>query len=114
MILSNHRYPFGTKISRIQTPHYTCMVSTAKEGLLQKQSTMVSICNADGTIIYRRGVAKLIYASSLRSNDRLQLHDIVVASLDKLGQEMPLSEVIDLVIQHFKERGLLSEGINIA
>lgn len=114
MILSNHRYPFGTKISRIQTPRFTCMVSTAKEGLLQRQSTMVSICSADGTIIYRRGVAKLIYASSLRSNDRLQFHDIVVASLDELGDKMYLSEAIDHVIQYFKERGVLNEGINIA
>jgi hypothetical protein len=114
MILSNHRYPFGTKISRIQTPRFTCQVSTAKEGLLQRQSTMVSICSADGTIIYRRGVAKLIYASSLRSSDRLQLHDIVVTSLDKLGDDMGLNEALDSIIQHFKERGILSEGINIA
>jgi hypothetical protein len=109
MILSNHRYPFGTKISRIQTPNFTCQVSTAKEGFLQRQSTMLSICNADGTVIYRRGVAKLIYASSLRSSDRIQLHDIVVTSLDKLGNEMGLSEALDNIIQYFKERGVLSE-----
>jgi hypothetical protein len=89
------------------------MVSTAKEGLLQRQSTVVSICGANGKI-YRRGVAKLIYASSLRSSDRLQFHDIVIASLDKLGDEMGLSEALDNIIQHFKERGILSEGINIA
>ena len=114
MILSTHRYPFGTKISRVQTPQFTCSVSTAKEGFLQRQSTMVSICTPDGIKITRRGVAKLIYASSLRSTDRLQLHDIVVASLHELGQEMSLGEAIDLVIQHFRERGILSEAINIA
>jgi hypothetical protein len=113
MILSNHRYAFGSKGSIIQTLYFTCMVSTAKEGLLQKQSTMVHICTANGIVI-RRGVAKLIYTSSLRSSDRLQLHDIVVASLDELGDEMDLGEALDLVIEHLKQRGVLSEGMNIA
>jgi hypothetical protein len=79
---------FGGKTARIHTPSFKCMVSTAKEGLFKKQSTMI----LEGDMLHDRAAdwrpcGKLFYASSLRSKDRLQFHDAIVELLDQLGEE---------------------------
>jgi hypothetical protein len=83
MITSNTKYPFGGKVATIETPSFNCMVSTAKEGLLKKQSMMFS--EFSGGMSSRRHVAKLIFNDTLSSNQRLGLHDVIAGVIDEAG-----------------------------
>ena len=90
MIVTNRKYPFGTRIATIVTPMFVCKVSTAKEGLLQKQSTMVfQTRDPNGTDVGRT-VAKITYSPSLRSSDRLQMHELISTHLDVAGETQSL------------------------
>ena len=52
------------------------MISTAKEGFLQKQSTVIS--DFSNGMQNRRHVAKVAYAPYLSSKERLVIHDAIV------------------------------------
>lgn len=89
------------------------MVSTTKEGLFQKNSTMILELPL-GQLEPRRPVAKIIYAESLRPSDRLQMHDVVAKSLDEAGDSTTLGKALDAVSELLKGRGVATEVINIA
>ena len=113
MIASNRNYPFGSRVTTIHTSQYTCMVSTAKEGFLQKQSTMIAEMPI-GQLEPRRLVAKIIYTPSLRSDDRLQMHDLVTKHLNEAGESQSLGTAINSCAKLLKRRGVASEVVNIA
>jgi hypothetical protein len=105
MITSNTFYPFGGKVATIETPAFVCMVSTAKEGLFQKQSVRISDC-ANG-VSNRRVVAKFLYNPVLSKQDRLGLHDAVVASIDELGMSgYSLKDALQNLFERLKEEGI--------
>ena len=110
MIVSNTKYPFGTKVATIHTEMFKCMVSTAKEGFFKKQSTMISEVNPNGT---RRRVGRLIYASSLSSGERLQMHEVVIAGLNDLDG-CSLGVAMSMVFGELRLRGLVADAVNIA
>jgi len=83
MITSNTNYPFGGKVAVVETPSFCCMISTAKEGVFQKQSVMFSDVS-DG-MQQRRHIAKLLYNDVLDSSQRLGLHDAITAHIDAHG-----------------------------
>lgn len=113
MIEYSRNFPFGGRLTAIHTRNYSCQVSTAKEGLFEKQSTMVAELPF-GQEKLRRGVAKIIYASSLLSSDRLQMHDAIVQVLNDSGESMSLGSAIDGIGQFLKGRGIATEVVNIA
>ena len=91
------------------------MVSTAKEGLLKAQSTVVLELPL-GQLEPRRPVAKIIYTPSLRASDRLQVHEVICKALDAYGDQdgLSLGNAIDRCVGFLKERGLVADGVNIA
>jgi hypothetical protein len=83
MITSNSKYLFGGKVATVETPSFKCCISTAKEGLFQKQTVWFS----DFTKGWdnRERTAKLFYASVVTKNERLQWHDAITQALDIAG-----------------------------
>lgn len=83
MITSNMRYPFGRKLAMVETPSFSCIIKTAKDGLFRKQSTSFSVFGS-GTAP-RRLVATLQFDDHLDSDERLRLHDIITGLVDEAG-----------------------------
>lgn len=111
MILHEASVPFGGKVTDIVTDEFKCVVSTAKEGVLEGLSTMVAEVQAGGG----RPCAKIIYARSTRKADRLQFHEALVAGIDEAGENgFPLREAIESVVTDLKSRGVVTEAINLA
>ena len=111
MILHEASVPFGGKVTDIVTEEFTCVVSTAKEGVFKGLSTMVAeVQGGQG-----RPCAKIIYAGSTRKRDRLQFHEVLVGGLDEAGENgVPLREAIDSVVTELKSRGVVTQAINFA
>lgn len=114
MIISNFG-ALGGKSTTIQTNEFKCRIVTAKEGLFQKQSTMIILLDEPVSGIRHRVIGKIIYSPSLRSKDRLAMHDVVVNGLDVLGgSQIHLKEAIEEVFHELKKRGIIAEAINLA
>jgi hypothetical protein len=114
-IISSRDYPLGRRVTVITADTFTCMVSTAKEGVFKKQTTMiVELTDPNKTILQGRAVGKLTYSSSLSSFDRLQMHDVVCRYLGAADQYETLSFLIDLIGDNLKKRGVLTEVVNLA
>jgi len=108
MITSNTKKLFGGKVATIETPSFSCFVSTAKDGLFQKQS--VIIFDITGGFSNRQVVAKLIYNELLDSDARLGLHDAIIHTIDESGMNgIPLLEALNTLFE-----GLQREGIGTA
>ena len=122
MIVSNsfaRTYLFGSKVAGIHNKSFQCCVSTAKEGLFQKQSTVIlepKTGNSGGVgDVGLRPCGKVIYSSSLRTNDRFQFHDVIAKTLDELGEEgCTLEEALEQIFADLKRRGIAVETMNLA
>jgi len=105
MIISNRfvrTYSFGSKVARIHNKSFQCCVSTAKEGLFQKLSTIILEPKLGNTVgagaAGLRLCGKIIYPPALRKSDRLQLHDTLAKTLDASGEEgCTLEEALDRI-----------------
>ena len=106
---------FG-KCGRIQTPSYSCIVSTAKEGWFKPLSSMILEGNPNGLPNETRPCGRIIYVKSLSKKERLQFHDILVASIDRQGEieEHKLGDALQITFDDFKQRGIVVETINLA
>ena len=110
---------FRSKVARIHNKSFKCCVSTAKEGLFQKQSTIIlepKVGNNAGVRAAElRFCGKVIYSPSLRTVDRLQFHDVISRSLDALGDEdCTLEQALDQIFGDLKRRGVAVETLNLA
>lgn len=115
MIVSNRKHAFGAKAATIHTDAFKCMVSTAKEGVFESQSTVIIEGDMVNDRANCRACGKIIYASSLRSSDRLQFHDIIAKMLDTLGTNgVSLCEALQEVFEELKGRDVATETINVA
>lgn len=113
MIASNNKTIAG-KCARIETPAYQCTVSTAKEGLFLKISTVIAEGGAGTPPSQLHVCGKLIYADALSSEERYNMHDVVSQIMSDLGDRGFLfGDSIQAVIKELKERGVLKEGINV-
>ena len=114
MVISNVKNPFG-KIATIHTSSFKCVISTAKEGLFKKQSTVI----IEGDYFQDKAnsfpCAKLIYTPSLKSRDRLKIHDGLADQIDELGEQgSSLKSAIDMCFRELKDKGIVVEAINSA
>jgi TPR repeat protein len=122
MIISNlfvRTYFFGSKVARIHNKSFQCCVSTAKEGLFQKQSTIILEVKTGNTVGAEaaglRPCGKVIYSSTLRTSDRFQFHDAIAKTLDTLGEEGSiLEEALEQIFADLKRRGIAVETMNLA
>jgi len=115
MIISNKKNIFG-KCARIQTPSYSCIISTAKEGLFKPLNTMILEGNPKGFPNETRPCGKLIYANSLKKKERFQFHDVLAETINNMDEsgERELGDVLQIIFDDFKQRGIVTEAINIA
>jgi TPR repeat protein len=112
-------YLLESKVATIQNKSFQCCVSTAKEGLFQKQSTIILEPKIGNTIGAGpeglRPCGKVIYSTSLRKGDRFQFHDGITKTLDALGEEgCTLEEALETIYTDLKRRGIAMETINLA
>jgi hypothetical protein len=115
MILSNRKYIFGSKVATIHTTAFKCVISTAKEGFFKRQSTIIIKGDRVQDKANARPCAKVIYTPSLKSSDRLSLHDGLANQIDELGEQgLSLGTAIDLCFKELKQRGIVAETINLA
>lgn len=114
MIASNRDYLFGTRITVVLTPCFSCRISTAKEGLFRRQSTMVLELPQGDPRTRGRPVAKLMNSAALRTEDRLQMHDVICKSVDTAGETMLVGRAIQKIGDSLKARGVLTDVIDIA
>ena len=114
MIISNRKTLFG-KCGRIQTKSYSCILSTAKEGILLPLSTVIFEGNPSGPYNQARLGGKLIYAESLKGKERLHFHDVFLKFLDDIGENSntKLGDALQVIFNDFKQRGIVKEAINI-
>jgi len=113
MIVSNRSTRLG-KCSRIQTSDFQCVVSTAKEGLHEKPSTMIAEGGPLDLPHQIRPCGKLVYSDALSLEERYSIHDVVTQMLDVAGQKgAVLYDAIQTVITDMNERGVLKQGINL-
>lgn len=107
MITSNTKKPFGGKVATIETPTFSCFISTAKEGFFQKQSML--IYDTTSGFSNRQLAAKLVYNDWLDSNARLGLHDTIIHTIDESGMNgITLLETLQALLV-----GLHEEGVGI-
>jgi len=105
MITSNTKKPFGGKVATLETPSFSCFVSTAKDGLFRNQSMV--IFDTTGGFSNRKVAAKLVYNDLLDSNARLGLHDAIIHTIDESGMNgVTLIETLGTLFE-----GLQREGI---
>jgi len=105
MITSNTKKPFGGKVATVETPFFSCFISTAKGGFFQKQSMV--IWDTSGGFSNRQLAAKLVYNDLLDSNARLGLHDTIIHAIDESGMNgIALLETLETILI-----GLHREGI---
>ena len=115
MIVSNRKHILGAKCATIHTDMFKCVVSTAKEGLFQKQSTMILEGDMMQGRANCRACGKVVYSLSLRSSDRLQFHDIICRLLDECGDEgLTLGKALDNIFEELRRRGVVTEAVNLA
>ena len=122
MIISNRfvrTYLFGSKVARIHNKSFECCVSTAKEGLFQKLSTIILEPKIGNTVgagaAGLRPCGKVIYSPTLRKSDRLQFHDAIAKTLDAFGEEgCTLEEALEQIFVDLKRRGIAVETMNLA
>jgi hypothetical protein len=108
LITSNTKKSFGGKVATIEVPSFSCFISTAKEGIFQKQSMV--IFDTTGGFSNRQVAAKLVYNDRLDSKARLGLHDAIIHAIDESGMNgVSLLETLKKVFE-----GLHKEGIGRA
>lgn len=105
MITSNTTKHFGGKVATIETPSFSCFVSTAKDGFFKKQSKV--IFDTTNGFPNRQIAAKLVYNDLMDSNARLSLHDVIIHAIDESGMNgVSLIETLSTLFH-----GLYKEGI---
>ena len=110
--VTQHR--FNGRMTTVSTPNFECWVSTAKEGLLKPLSTMLLEVTSDFTGQKRRPCAKIIYSRSLRTVDRLEMHELIVKILDEQGMAgMDFSDIVIGVCNDLKARGVAQQAIHL-
>ena len=114
MITKVTHHPFNGRMTTVATPTFECWVSTAKEGLLKPLSTMLLEVTYEGAVPVRRPCAKIIYSRSLRTSDRLEMHELIVKILDQQGTAgVDFSNIVGDICSDFRARGVAKEAIHL-
>ena len=105
MITSSTKKPLGGKVSTVETPSFSCYVSTAKDGFFRKQSMV--IWDTTSGFANRQVAAKLDYNELLDSNARLGLHDAILHAIDESGMNgITLAETLATLFERLHKEGI--------
>lgn len=114
MIVSNREHIFGAKCGTVHTDMFKCVVSTAKEGVWQKQSTVVIEGDTVHDPSHCRLSGKILYTDSLSSSERLRFHDVICKALSDFGTEGHLlSTALDAIFEDLAAQGVVADTINM-
>lgn len=103
MITTNMQHFFGTKIARIETLAFRCEITTSKEGLFKKHSTIVAELSKNDSL---KKAAKFVFNDNLSSDQCLIVHDTIVSTLDTLGSKgMTLKDALQKVFTQLTKDG---------
>ena len=110
MITSNTSKPFGGKVATLETPAFSCFVSTAKDGFFKKQSMI--IWDTTNGIEGRQVAAKLEYNKALDADARLGLHDAIIHAIDESGMAgIGLAQTLATLCERLHKEGVASPSI---
>lgn len=114
MIAKVTNHAFNGRMTTVVTPKFECWISTAKEGILKPLSTMLIEVTYDGLIPIRRPCVKIIYSRSLRVSDRLEMHELLVKTLNEQGSAgADFSDTVVDICSDLKARGVAQETIHL-
>jgi hypothetical protein len=112
MISRNKKLAFGGKVADIETQSFTCVLTTAKEGIFTGLSTVIHEVLPEGGA---RACTKLIYNSHSKAKERRDYHDILAIGLDESGETgISLSTALKQAIEAFNQRGILESFIDLS
>lgn len=111
MIESDNKRSFNSRASVITCSSFYCVVSTAKEGLFSGLSTMIAATYHPQ--IPLTGCGKVVYASSLGSDERHRVHTYIISKIDELGESgQSLYDILNSIFQELKSSGMATETVN--
>lgn len=112
MISKNKKVAFGGKVADIETQSFTCVITTAKEGIFKGLSTVIHETLPEGGV---RACTKLIYNSHSKSKERRDYHDILTNVLNEAGETgTSLSTALKQTIEAFNQKGILENYIDLS
>lgn len=127
MTFSNGEYPFGGVVTVIAWPQGFLRVSTAKEGVFSKQSTMISVVvHPAAPVAENVVIGKIMWADALRTGDRKRAHYELIKGLNQtfdvaaevknIHEPLVIQKVIpmalDVAVSVLRTRGMVKEFIN--
>jgi hypothetical protein len=84
-------------------------VTTAKEGLFKGLSTIISESSHMSNGAYS-SIAKVIYSDNLTKNERHDLHNVIVLTLDsQINSGVDVLVVLEVIMEKYFEKGLVKQ-----
>ena len=88
MIACHKKHLFGGLSSEVWSKTFRCMVSTAKEGIFKRESTLIFEIRGSGRLPSNyKPLAKIVYEPPISKAARLEWHWRIVNYLDQLTLE---------------------------
>jgi len=108
MIIQERKALFGGRTTDIDTEKFVCVVTTAKESLMEGLSTIIWSHSVSGEC------AKFIYNDFLSKASRQRLHHNICQIVDQSGESgVNLGCAIDEAIKELEKKDFLEIGVNL-
>jgi len=108
MIIQERKALFGARTTDIDTDKFVCVVTTAKESLMEGLSTIIWSHSVNGEC------AKLLYNDFLSKASRQRLHHNICQTIDQAGDKgMNLGCAIDEAIKELEKKDFLKTSVNL-
>lgn len=113
MITSDRKYPFGSRVSVVETKAFRCAVSTAPEGIFKGYTTVIMTFDGQwGNQKNKQPVAKAFLNARLSKAQRAEVHKTILAHLDAFGENgIGLAETIDDIFENATRRKLIVDSM---
>jgi|GEM_PF-1457548 hypothetical protein len=108
MIIQERKALFGGRTTDIDTEKFICVVTTAKESLMEGLSTIIWSHSVNGEC------AKLLYNDFLSKASRQRLHHNICQIIDSEGESgTDLGCAIDEAIKELEKKDFLMTSVNL-
>lgn len=104
-------FPPGTLVSSFRTPGFNCIISTTWDGFINwRLTTGISIWYIFENESSWTPVMKVIWKPGLKKSQIHKLHNELVLSLDKLGEQgKDFGSALLCAFEPIEDKGLISE-----
>jgi hypothetical protein len=105
------RFPPGTLVSSFSTPGFKCIISTTWDGFLSwRLTTSISIWHIIDNEISWSPVMKVLWKQGLGKGQIHNLHNELVLSLDRFGEEgKEFGSALLYAFEPIEDNGLIAE-----